>query len=260
MKTLHLLPLALLTLLLGACASHPVNKDADIDALLQAAGIEAQLSALQQPLDTHNLSHGDLQIPADLGQAVNSAIADTVNVANIHADLRNRLSAMSDDQLKAALTFYQSPGGMHVAAVESGKLGVGNAQPTPQILLDLDEATGSSKLFSSLAEQSIGDALDIATSGKCKKIGDLPPMVGIFGGIVKRAAMNSVRDNVRQGLNHRYATLAAEDVDAYLQFARSAPGQQFFAARNQAFGGAISAAGQVLAAALSIEVGKLCNQ
>jgi len=148
-----------------------------------------------------------------------------------------------------------------VVAVESGKKSDSAQHPTQQTLDDLDSATGTSKLLSTLAEQSIGTALDLATSGKCPRLGQLlPPLSGVFGSVVKRAALETVRENVRKGLNTRYWGLSSDDVNAYLQFAQSSSGAQFFAARNQAFGTAVSSAGQVLAAAIGIEMDKICQQ
>jgi hypothetical protein len=84
-------------------------------------------------------------------------------------------------------------------------------------------------------------------------------MVGIFGGLIKNAAMSAVRQNVRSTVNTRYSTLSLVDVQAYLDFARSKPGQQYFAARNAAFGVAINGAGQALATALTTELAKTCQ-
>lgn len=256
MKKYLLLP-ACAGLLLAACASQPVNKDAEIDALLQSAGIAAQLSALQKPLDTQSLT-GNGHVPAELGQAVNGAIGDTLNPSAIRADIKNRISSgMSDSDIQTALAFYQSPAGQHVAAVESGGNGGGDAGAASSELGDIDSATGTSAVISGLAEQSIGTALDLAASGKCKSLGNLP-LGGVLGGLIKRAAMSAVRDNVRKAIEHRYQTLGPDDIAAYLQFARSAPGQHFFAARNQAYGAAIASAGQVLAAAIGIQLEQTC--
>lgn len=257
MKKLRLLLPACAALLLSACAGMVGDKNADADALINASGIGAQLALLRAPLNADNLAHSGTPIPQDVGQALNAAIASSLQPETIRAGVKGQLtSTMNDGDIRTALAFFQSDSGQHIVAVESGKVGPGGGN-NPDMLNDLDSATGTSRLISELAEQSISSTLDMASNGQCIDLGKLA-MVSIFRGLVKNAAMSAVRQNVRSTVNTRYSTLSLTDVQAYLDFARSRPGQQYFAARNTAFGVAINGAGQALATALTTELAKTC--
>jgi hypothetical protein len=259
MKTGRLVSLALLTLLLGACAGLPQNKDASLEALLQAAGIDSQLAALEKPIPPKSVDAPGVMLPDEVISSVNEAVAGTLKPADIRADLKGQLDRnMNSQKIAEALAFYQSAAGQQVVAVEAGQPGGRPQRNEPQILSALDNATGSSDIVSKLAQDSVSSTLDYAIANGCFGL-DKNHFAGFFAGIVKKALVNAVREGVHNSLSQRYATLPPETLNAYLQFAQSASGQQFFASRNKAIGNGLQTASAALSIALTAQVSEACK-
>jgi hypothetical protein len=259
MKKNRLVALATLTLLLGACAGLPQQKSGGIDALIKAAGIDNELASLEKPIPDSSVEAPNMMLPDDVIRAVNQAVASTIKPDAIRADIRSNLDKnMTAQQIAEALAFYQSPDGLQVVAVEAGQPGNNTADIDPHKLADLDTATGSSDIISNLAAQSVSPPLDYATANGCFGL-DKNRFAGFLAGVVKKAVVNAVHEGVHERLSRNYKTLPPATIDAYLQFAQSATGQQFFNARNQAINNGLIAANAALSAALIEAVSQNCK-
>lgn len=247
--------------LMAGCASQPLtDKNADITQLIQAAGIDGQLQALQHPLTTDNIAHGKTALPVSVVQAVNDAIAQSIHVPDVRDDVSKRLAAASPADVHAALAFFQSPAGQHVVALESGKpLPSDAAAASQQTLSDLESSLGTSGLLTDLVGQSVNAAIDYAAEGNCKALGNVS-YGGFLGSLLKHAMVNAVHDQVHHALSQRYGALSADDAGAYLAFTRSPAGQAYLQARNQAFNSALTNAGQNLAAVVGVAMEQACNK
>ncbi len=260
MKTTRLIPLLLIGLL-SACAGLPGNKTADIDALLLASGVDGQLKTLEQPLDPDSLEGPMALVPNELISAINSTVSASLKPDDIRAGLKTALNRnMKADELRAARRFFESKTGQQVVAAEGGKLNRNSfiSAAQEEQLRTLDSATGASQVVSRLAEQSFGSAVDALTKNSCLGIKDIP-FSGLLGGVVKKSQMAVVRQSVRSMMNSRYGALSSEELNAYLKFAQSPAGQNYFKSRNEAFSEAASKAGDDVAKLLAQELNKGCS-
>lgn len=261
MKAFRSLALVTLTALLGACANLPVNRDADVEMLIRASGINAQLTALSQPLNPDAVNGAGGMIPNDVINAINSAVAGAIDPDQVRSNVKTSFTKnLSDAQLRDALSFFNSATGQHVVAAETSAANIGNyaGSAQPGQLDALDDATGVSRIFGKLAEQSTSSAIDVLISSNCLGTNNIP-FAGMMAGVIKKAQINAVRRSVRQVMNQRYAALTPDEVSSYLSFAQSSAGQQFFQSRNQAFMEATSTASGQISTILTAQIAKTCK-
>lgn len=261
MKTFRLVSLALFALLLTACAGMQGSKDANIESLIKAAGIDAQLAQLQQPLDPKATQGAGALIPDEIIGAINATVSDSLKPEQIRSDLKTALARnMSQAELRSALNFYESGPGQNVVAADKGTLSNRRSLSADEDarLSELDRATGTSQAVSQLAEQGMSSAIGALTSSNCLGLSKAP-MGGLLGGFFKKSQMAVVRQSVRSSLNARYSALSASDLDAYLRFAQSEAGQHFFGARNEVFSKAAGNAGKSIADMLVQQLAKSCG-
>lgn len=254
--------LACLFLLLSACATMP-GRESDIDALLDASGLNAQLAWLQQPLRPDEDAGVLSLLPDEWVTAVNGTVADLVKADDIRASLRNEIRRnLSAKELADVQRFFASPSGRQVAALESGRLDSRLRDAAAGDTADLDtlaEATGVSKAVSRLAENALGDAVDIALRNGCFGL-DKTPLASLLGGVMKKAQLRALRAAVNDQVRDRYAALAAEDRANYLAFAQSRAGRRFFQSRTAVMTGAADKAGAALGAQLTPQISKICRE
>ncbi|MDF2445651.1 MAG: hypothetical protein K0S46_887 [Moraxellaceae bacterium] len=253
---------SLALLLLTACASLP-GRDSDIDALLTASGLDAQLAWLQQPLQPDSDSGVLSLLPDEWVSVVNGTVADIVKADVIRSSLRDEIRRnLSARELAEVQKFYESPTGRQVAALESGRLDarLDETRDGDTATLDaLADATGVSKAVSQLAENALGDAVDIALKNGCFGL-DKTPLASLLGGVMKKAQLRALRAAVNERIRVRYAALSPDDQSRYLAFARSRAGNRFFASRTGVMTGAAQQAGTALGAQLTPQISKICNE
>lgn len=252
-----------LILSLASCASLP-GRESDIDALLTASGLDAQLAWLQQPLQTDSDSGVLSLLPDEWVSVVNGTVADMVKADVIRGSLREEIRKnLSARELAEVQKFYDSATGRQVAALESGRLdGRLQEAATGDDTATLDalaNATGVSKAVSRLAENALGDAVDIALKNGCFGL-DKTPLASLLGGVMKKAQLRALRLAVNDRIRDRYAALAPEDQSRYLAFAQSRAGQKFFASRTNVMTDAAQQAGTALGTQLTPEISKICNK
>ena len=145
-KQLRILPVLALCLAMAACGTLP-GREGNVDAVLTASGLDAQLSRLQQPFPPGKTSGPSVLIPDEWLTIVNAAIADALKPDDIRQDLRNTLVRdMSSRELANVQDFYESDAGRHVVALESGNLSAPGATRVPDATLDeLARTTGAGK-------------------------------------------------------------------------------------------------------------------
>lgn len=262
MKNLHRIALALTftgTLFLGACASLPGQK-ADIDAVMTASGLDAQINLLSTPLATERMDGPLAMIPDEWITMVNTTIAENVKPEEIRGKLRSELQKnLSAPELNAVQKFYESDTGKHVVAIESGKSQSANTLTNDRSTLDaLANATGYGKAVSQLAQHGLNDAVDVAVKNGCFGI-DQYPFASMLVGVVKKAQLAALRDSVNAQIRQQYAQLSADEQTDYLAFAQSAAGQKFFGARSTVLQDTAIRAGDALNGQLGVQVQKICK-
>lgn len=259
MKRFRLLLPALL-LVLGACASLP-GREGDVEAVLTASGVDAQLAWLGKPLQADKLKGVMSLVPDDWISTINDAVADQLKPAAIRVSLRDALQReLSGRELGEVQRFYDSPVGRAVVAVESGAVaGREAAGADPATVEQLANATGLGKAVSRLAEKGLGDALDIALKTDCLGQGKTP-FAGLVGSVLKKAQLKALRTMVNEQASRRYAALSADEQAAYLAFAQSSAGQKFFRVRGNVIGNAAESAGTALGQELTPRFNALCHE
>lgn len=262
MKTFRIAaPLVTLSfaLVLGACASLPGQK-ADIDAVMTASGLDAQISMLDTPLHTEKMSGPLAMIPDEWITLVNSTIAENVKPEQIRTELRTALGKnLSGAELNSVQKFYESDTGKHVVAIESGKTTAGSGSSSDRATLDaLANATGYGKAVSQLAQHGLNDAVDVAVKNGCFGLDQLP-FAGMLVGVVKKAQLAALRENVNALVRERYTRLSADEQAAYLAFAQSSAGQKFFAARGSVMQDTAQRTGDALNGQLGQRVMQVCK-
>lgn len=248
------------TLLLGACAGLPGSKSATSEDLIEAAGIDHQLAALTKPIPAKNVEAPDFLLPGPVLGSANEAIASVVKPEAIHDALKADIEkTMSPEEITEALAFYHSPSGKAVVAAEGGQPGGNTEGNDPRAFAQLDTATGTSKMITSLTDQTLAATLDYANEHGCFGL-DKNKFTGYLGGVVEKALLNAVREAIRDQLQRRYDSLPPDALDAYLRFAQSPSGGKFFAARNQAVSDNLQTLSAALSAALMEQVTQHCAQ
>ncbi len=249
-------------LFLDACSSLP-GKSADIDAVMTASGLDAQIALLGKFLNAEKMEGPLAMIPDEWISMVNSTIADQVKPDEIRSKLRNELAAgLSGTELNAVQAFYESDTGRRVVALESGNKESDNAirviSNDSSTLDALANATGYGKAASQLAQYGLNDAVDVAVKNGCFGL-DQYPFASMLVGVIKKTQLAALRENVNSMVRQRYALLSGEEQSDYLGFARSTAGQKFFAARGNVMNDTAQRAGTSLSSQLSEEVRKVCK-
>jgi predicted small secreted protein len=261
--------IALLTLALtlSACNSMP-GKQADIDAVMTASGLDAQIALLNKPLSTEKMDGPLAMIPDEWINMVNNSIAQSVKPEEIRKQLRGELQKnLSGPELNAVQAFYQSETGKRVVALESGKAESGKPDSGNSMkiitndrstLEALANATGYGKAVSQLAQHGLNDAVDIAVKNGCFGL-DQFPFASMLVGVIKKNQLAALRASVNSMVSQRYAQLSAEEQAEYLTFAQSRSGQKFFNARGAVMQDTAQRAGTALSGQLGEEVKKICT-
>lgn len=247
-------------LLLGACASLPGQK-ADIDAVMTASGLDAQISMLDTPLRTDKMDGPLAMIPDEWITLVNSTIAENVKPEQIRASLRTALEKnLSGAELNSVQKFYESETGKHVVAIESGKADMrsGSTSHDRATLDALANATGYGKAVSQLAQHGLNDAVDVAVKSGCFGL-DQVPFASMLVGVVKKAQLAALRENVNALVRERYTRLSTDEQASYLAFAQSTAGQKFFAARGSVMQETAQRTGDALNGQLGQRVMQVCK-
>lgn len=260
MNAFRLIISAGLLALLQACASLP-GSQADIDAVLNASGLDAQLELLKQPLKTEKMEGPLAMIPDEWITLVNTTIAETLKPEKIRADLKQDLSEkLSSHELHDVQKFYESETGRTIVALESGKHG--NAISISGISLatldTLAEATGAGKAVSLLAERGLNEAIDIALKNGCFGL-DKVPFAGMVIGVIKKSQLSALRQGINASLRQQYAYLLPADQSAYLAFAESSAGKKFLAARTRVMTNAAQQTGNALGSQLGQRISQVCT-
>ena len=261
MKTYRIALLAM-TLTLAACNSMP-GKQADIDAVMTASGLDAQIALLSKPLSTEKMDGPLAMIPDEWISLVNNTIAESVKPEEIRNQLRSELGKnLSGPELNAVQAFYESDTGKRVVAAESGKKADGNSMQVisnDRSTLDaLANATGYGKAVSQLAQHGLNDAVDVAVKNGCFGL-DQFPFASMLVGVIKKNQLAALRESVNSMVRQRYAQLSSEEQTAYLKFAQSTPGQKFLNARSNVMQDSAQRAGTALNGQLGNEVKKICK-
>ncbi|MDQ8037360.1 MAG: hypothetical protein REI12_08060 [Pedobacter sp.] len=262
MKSYRLALLAI-TLSLAACSSMP-GKNADIDAVMTASGLDAQIAQLNTPLATDKMDGPLAMIPDEWISMVNSTIAENVKPDEIRSKLRSELQkGLSGPELNAVQAFYESEAGKHVVAVESGKsvdhgAGMQIVNNDRSTLEALANATGYGKAVSQLAQHGLNDAVDVAVKNGCFGL-DQYPFASMLVGVIKKTQLAALRESVNGMVRQRYSRLSSDDQADYLKFAQSTAGQKFFTARSNVMLDTAQRAGDKLNTQLGDEVKKICK-
>jgi hypothetical protein len=250
-----------ITLILAACNSMP-GKQADIDAVMTASGLDAQIALLNKPLATEKMDGPLAMIPDEWINLVNNSIAESVKPEEIRSQLRSELQKnLSGPELNTVQAFYESDTGKRVVAAESGKKADSNIQVLSNDRSTLDalaNATGYGKAVSQLAQHGLDDAVDVAVKNGCFGL-DQFPFASMLVGVIKKNQLAALRESVNSVVRQRYAQLSAEEQAAYLKFAQSTPGQKFLNARSHVMQDSAQRAGTALSGQLGDEVKKICK-
>lgn len=259
MKSLRLAALAL-AVSLSACKSMP-GRETDVAAVLAASGLDAQLAWLRQPLQEDRTKGPLALIPDDWVKVVNGTVAEVLRPGDIRDSLATELGKnLTGRELADVQRFYESDIGRKVVAVEGGKLGGGSGSSSANdsaTLEALATATGLGKAVSLLAENALGDAVDIALKTGC--LGEQPGYARLLGGVMKKAQLLALRNAVNDTVSGRYASLTPQEQSLYLDFARSRAGQKFFATRSATLTGFAQQAGTALGAQLTPRISEVCK-
>lgn len=255
MKMLRLLPLALL---LAACTSLQKNSG-DVDAVIQASGLNSQLKRLETPLPVDRMEGPLALIPDEWIALVNSTIADNLKPEQIRSNLKSQLQQnLSGIELHAVQAFYESPTGQRVVSAESGKTTGNRSAPGNATLDALADATGAGQAASLLAQHGLNDAIDVAVKNGCFGLGDIP-MASLLVGVVKKAQLNALRSSVNASVREQYASLSDAEQTDYLAFARSSAGRKFLSARASVMNDAATRAGSALSGQLGVQIKEVCT-
>jgi uncharacterized protein YdbL (DUF1318 family) len=256
MKRLRLAALAFAATL-AACQSLP-GGGSDVAAVLAASGLDAQLAWLRQPLQEDRTKGPLALIPDEWVKVVNSTVADVLRPGDIRNTLATEIGKnLSGRELAEVQRFYESGIGRKVVAVEGGKLTGGSGNSSSATLEALASATGLGKAVSLLAENALGDAVDIALKTGC--LGEQPGYARLLGGVMKKAQLLALRNAVNEAVSTRYASLTPQEQSLYLDFARSRAGQKFFATRTATLTGFAEQAGTALGAQLTPRISEVCK-
>lgn len=260
MKLLQLLTATTLSMVMAACSTLP-GREGNVDAVLAASGLEAQLARLQQPLPVGKTSGPSMLIPDEWLTIVNTTIAEAVKPEAIRQELRSTLlKDLTSRELAAVQGFYESESGKNVVALESGTLTTLGTKHLGDATLDeLARTTGAGKAVSMLAERGLNAAVDIAFKHRCFGL-DQVPFAGLLGGVMKKSQLGMLRDSVNQSLYNRYASLSENDAEAYLAFARSPAGSKFYNARTSVMTTYAGRAGDSLSSTLADAVTAACKK
>lgn len=256
-RSLKLAAGASLGLLLAACAGMP-GKEGNVDAVLTASGIDAQLRHLQQPLSSEGPT---AMIPDEWITLVNHTVAETLQPDAVRREMKAELDkSMSGRELVDVQAFYESDTGKRVVAVENGEVpAVTDGGATNTAALDtIVEATGAGKAVSMLAERGLNEAFNLALKHRCFGL-DKVPMAGLLAGFVKKAQLATLKDSVNTAVRKRYAALSAADRDSYLAFVTSGAGKKFLTVRGNVIADAAGRAGDALSAPMAAHVDALCE-
>lgn len=260
MKRLSLISVIALSLLMTACSTMP-GREGNVDAVLAASGLEAQLTRLQQPLPVGQTKGPTMLIPDEWLAVVNTTVAEALKPEAMRQDLRSALlKDLSSRELAAVQNFYESEAGKAVVALESGKgAALGTNRLSDAMLDDIARTTGAGKAVSLLAERALTEAVDVAFKHQCFGL-EKVPFAGLLGGVMKKSQLGMLRDSVNTNLRSRYAGLSENDAEAYLAFARTAAGSKFFNARTSVLTGYAGRAGDSLSIKLTDAVSAVCHK
>ena len=245
-----------LAALLAACATLP-GKEGDVDAVLTASGVDAQLRHLQQPLSSEGPT---AMIPDEWISLVNHTVTETLKPESVRREMREELDkTLSGRELVDVQAFYESDTGKRVVAVENGEVPAATAgSDNGTAALDtIAEATGAGKAVSMLAERGLNEAFDLALKHRCFGL-DKVPMAGLLAGFVKKAQLTTLKESVNTAVRRRYAALSPADRDAYLAFVTSGAGRKFLTVRGNVIADAAGRAGDALSAPMAAHVDALC--
>lgn len=248
-----------LSVLMTACSTMP-GREGNVDAVLAASGMEAQLTRLQQPLPVGKSQGPTMLIPDEWLAVVNTTVAEALKPEAMRQDLRSALlKDLSSRELAAVQSFYESEAGKAVVAQESGQQTATAMNRLSEATLDeLARTTGAGKAVSLLAERALNEAVDVAFKHQCFGL-DKVPFAGLLGGVVKKSQLGMLRDSVNASLRSRYAALTEADAEAYLAFARTAAGSKFFNTRTSVLTGYAGRAGDSLSSKLTDAVSAVCH-
>lgn len=255
-KTSRLAVAAGLGLLLAACATMS-GKQGDVDAVLKASGMDAQLQRLQQPLAPEG--PGAL-IPDEWIALVNNAVTETIKPEDVRREMKSQLDkSLSGQELVEVQAFYESDAGKRIVAVENGDTPASAAPDADTAQLNtIVEATGAGKAVSLLAERGLNEAFSLALKHRCFGL-DKVPMAGLLAGFVKKAQLATLRESVNGAVRKRYAALSPEDRASYVAFVKSGAGRKFLTVRGNVVADAAGRAGDALSAPMTAHVDKLCD-
>lgn len=261
MNAFRLITLASVLALLQACSSLP-GQQADINAVITASGLDAQLKLLQQPLNSEKMDGPLALIPDKWIHTVNTVIAESVKPEQIRANLHSELGKkLSRAELADVQKFYESGTGQRVVALESGRAektySTGN-HPDNAALDALANATGAGKAVSQLAQHGLNDAIDVAVKNGCFGL-DQIPFASMVVGVLKKSQLSALRQTVNTGIRQQYAQLSPTEQASYLAFAQSTAGQKFFAARTSVMSDTATRAGDALSGQLGLHILKICS-
>ncbi len=258
MTSLRLLLATPLLLALAACSSLQKNSG-DVDAVIQASGLNGQLERLETPLPIDRMDGPLALIPDEWITLVNSTIADNLKPEQIRSNLKSQLQKnLSASELHVVQAFYESPTGQRVVNAESGKTTGSRSSPGNATLDALANATGAGQAASLLAQHGLNDAIDVAVKNGCFGLGDIP-MASLLVGVVKKAQLNALRSSVTTGVRQQYSTLSEAEQADYLAFARSTAGRKFLAARASVMNDAATRAGSALSGQLGEQIKTVCT-
>lgn len=258
-RSSRLVPAIVLGMAMTACSTMP-GREGNVDAVLAASGLEAQLTRLQQPLPVGQSKGPTMLIPDEWLAVVNTTVAEALKPEAMRQDLRSALlKDLSSRELAAVQHFYESDAGKAVVALESGTgAALGTTRLSDTTLDDIARTTGAGKAVSLLAERALTEAVDIAFKHQCFGL-EKVPFAGLLGGVVKKSQLGMLRDSVNTSLRGRYAGLSETDAEAYLAFARTAAGSKFFNARTSVLTGYAGRAGDSLSSKLTEAVSAVCH-
>jgi hypothetical protein len=245
---------------MSACNTLP-HQEGNVDAVLAASGLEAQLTRLQQPLPVGKTKGPAMLIPDEWLIVVNTAVAETLKPEAMRADLRSALlKDLSSRELATTQAFFTSEVGKKIVELESGQSAAsGASQLSETTLNDIAQTTGIGRATSLLAERALTEAVDIAFKHQCFGL-DKVPFAGLLGGVMKKTQLSMLRDSVNTRLHSRYASLSESEADRYLDFARSSAGKKFFNARTAVLTDYAGRAGDSLQSTLTEAVSAVCHK
>ncbi|MDO8266897.1 MAG: hypothetical protein Q7T32_03575 [Moraxellaceae bacterium] len=260
MRMHRLIPAIAMSLVMAACSTMP-GREGNVDAVLTASGIDAQLARLQQPLQPGKSSGPTMLIPDEWLTIVNTTVAESLKPEEIRQELHSALSKnLSSHELASVQHFYESETGRTVVALESGQTSAPGTTRLPATTLDeLARTTGAGKAASMLAERALNDAVDIAFEHRCFGL-DKVPFAGMLSGVIKKTQLGALRDSVNTSIRERYTGLTERDAEAYIDFARSPAGNKFFNTRTSVLTTYAGRAGDSLSSKLSDAVTAICKK